>query len=1032
MHYPMAKQKLISLAVAAACGAFLAPAYAQEAGQPTATTASGNATGTSTGANADQASGNGATADQASGASPNSGVVADATAAPQVVLVKGIRQSMASSMNMKRNATGFVDGIVAEDIGKFPDTNLAESLQRISGVSIDREIGEGSKVTVRGVGPDFNLVLLNGRQMPTSNLGDRNGRAYDFANIASEAISQIQVYKSARADTPTGGIGATLNVMTARPLERNGKQASIGIKGVHDTSASELPGDVKNGNKKVTPEISGIYSNATADGKFGIAISGSYQERHLGYNQAAVPGGWRGPIAAGDTGAWGNIPQANTPGGANIVNRPSGDTIYSVPQNLNYSMSGVQRERTNGQLVLQYAPSKALTTTLDYTYSENKIHTRRQDMSAWFNFGPSSSSWGDPVGGVAPPLTYTEIINPATSDIAMGGADFATRTQNKSLGFNAVWKATSDLRVEFDAHKSSAESTPDSPWGSSNTLGTASFSRGTTTGDFTQDFPVLSIEGADFARAGQQVTGSTFQNGYMKGEVEQAQAKASLKMFEASELNFGLALTEANNRSAFSNQQRETWGGATSAADYPSSLWHQESLRQYFDKINGSNNPNLFNTFYTFDFAQVRQIAANASGQPELYLPKTTYDNDQRTRERSKSLYLQFNTDWDFGLPVHTGIGVRYENTHVVSTALVPIPNGYSWDSNNEFKVRFGDKNFTTLTGKYQYFLPTVDADVDLRPDMKLRFAYGETIGRPRWDQIAGGQTLLELGRVIGGDGSQGNPSLKPVHSKNTDLSYEWYYGKQSFFSIGHFRKNLKNYAGTSQFVAQPFDVHTPVGGAYWNEALANGCATSDTTCIRNYIFRNKAGQPGVTVEGVDANGNLTGKILGQASDPVANFTITTFSNEKRAMLYGTELNVQHMFGNSGFGVQANYTFVDSGLRFNNNSLGEQFALPGLSDSANLVGIYENDKWTVRAALNWRDEFLSSTFDSAGPNPQYQEAYKQFDLSVGYAVNDRLSIQFEGINLTNETQRSHGRTKNQVLYATQSGPRYMLGARYKF
>ncbi|MDN4059525.1 TonB-dependent receptor [Massilia sp. YIM B02769] len=1033
MHYPLAKQKLISLAVAAACGAFLAPAYAQEAGQATATTASGNATGANTGANADQASGagNGATTDQASGASPNSGVVADATAAPQVVLVKGIRQSMASSMNMKRNATGFVDGIVAEDIGKFPDTNLAESLQRISGVSIDREIGEGSKVTVRGVGPDLNLVLLNGRQMPTSNLGDRNGRAYDFANIASEAISQIQVYKSARADSPTGGIGATLNVMTARPLERNGQQASIGVKGVYDTSADNLPDDVKRG-KKVTPEISGIYSTASADGKFGIAISGSYQERNLGYNRAAVPGGWRGPIAAGDNGAWGNIPQPGTPGSENIVNRPSGDTIYSVPQNLNYSMSGVQRERTNGQLVLQYAPSKALTTTLDYTYSENKIHTRRQDMSAWFNFGPSASSWGNPVGGVAPPLTYIEIINPATSDIAMGGADFATRTQNKSLGFNAVWKPTNALRLELDAHKSTAESMPDSPWGSSNTLGTASFSRGTTTADFTQDFPVLSIVGADFANAGQQVTGSTFQNAYMKGEVEQLQLKGGLKVMESSELNFGLALTEVNNRSAFSNQQRETWGGATSAADYPSSVWHQESLRQYFDNIKGSNNPNLFNTFYTFDFGQVRQIASDVSGNPALYLPKTTYDTDQRTRERSKSLYLQFNTDWDFGLPVHTGIGVRYENTDVLSSALVPIATAYSWESNNEFKVRFGAPNFTSLTGKYHYFLPTLDADVDLRPDMKLRFAYGETIGRPRWDEIAGGQVLVELGRVIGGDGSQGNPALKPVHSKNTDLSYEWYYGKQSFFAIGHFRKNLKNYSGQSRFTAQPFNLHTPVGGAFWNEAIANGCISSDTTCIRNYIFRNKAGQPGVIQNGVDGSGNPRGEIIGQPGDPIANFQISTYANQKKAMVYGTELNVQHMFGNTGFGVQANYTFVDSGLRFDNGSLGDQFVMPGLSDSANLVGIYENNKWTVRAALNWRDEFLSSRFDDAGPNPIYQEAYKQLDLSIGYAFNDRLTIQFEAINLTDETQRSHGRTKNQVLYATQSGPRYMLGARYKF
>ncbi len=114
---------------------------------------------------------------------------------------------MQSTLNLKRNADGIVDGIVASDIGKFPDTNLAESLQRISGVSIDRSNGEGQKVTVRGLGPDFNLVLLNGRQMPTTDLSDLSGRSFDFSNLASEAISQLQVYKTGRADSPTGGIG---------------------------------------------------------------------------------------------------------------------------------------------------------------------------------------------------------------------------------------------------------------------------------------------------------------------------------------------------------------------------------------------------------------------------------------------------------------------------------------------------------------------------------------------------------------------------------------------------------------------------------------------------------------------------------------------------------------------------------------------------------------------------------------------------------------------------------------------------------
>jgi TonB-dependent receptor len=990
MHYPKAKQKLMSLAVASACAALVVPGHAQE-----------------------QAAAN---------PSDNSLTATDV----QQVVVTGLRNSLGSSMNLKRNSDGIVDGIVAADIGKFPDTNLAESLQRISGVSIDRANGEGSKVTVRGVGPDFNMVLLNGRQMPTSNLGDLNGRAFDFANLASEAISQIQVYKTSRAESPTGGIGATLNVMTARPLERPGFYSSVGVKGVYDTSHNKLPADVKAG-KSLTPELSGIYSNTSADGRFGVALSASYQERNLGFNTAAVSNGWRGPFR-GDENNWGTIAQPGTPDAKNITNRPGPTDIYSVPQNLNYSMTGMQRQRTNGQLTLQFAPVKELTTTLDYTYSENKIQTRRNDLSAWFNFGASVSSWTK--GPVAAPLIYTETIPAGNSDIAMGGAQFATKTQNKSLGFNAAWRVTNNLKLELDAHKSTAESTPDSPLGSNNTLGTASFSRGNTTADFSHDFPVLSIAGADFVNARQQVTGSVFQNGYMKGEVEQTQLKGRLKILEASNLNFGVAATQVDNRSAFSTQQRDTWGGATSPADYPSSVWHADTVRQYFDKLDGSGNSALFNRFYTFNFDEVRQLAAKASGQPALYLPKTSYDTDQRTSEKSKSAYFQFNTDWNTWLPMHTAIGLRYEKTDVVSTALVPTATGISWVSANEFPISFGAPNFTTLTGKYHHLLPSLDYDVDLRPDMKLRASYGETIGRPRYDQIQGGQTLNTLARVNGGTGSQGNPALEPVKSKNLDLSYEWYYGKQSYFSLGFFKKNLENYAGQSKITATPFNLHTPVGGPFWNEAVTSGCG-SDTVCIRNFILRNHNGAPGV-VRGPDANGDATGTITGQPGDPIATFEITSYANQQKADLHGVEVNLQHMFGNSGFGVSTNYTYVHSGLKYDNAKIGEQFALVGLSNSANLVGIYEDAKWTVRAAYNWRGEFLASTFDGAGPNPNYVEPFGQMDLSIGYAYNDKLSFQFEAINLADATQRVHGRTKEMALFVTQAGPRYMLGARYKF
>jgi len=133
------------------------------------------------------------------------------------VIVTGVRSSLIASMDRKRDAIGVVDAITAEDFGDFPDTNLAEALQRIPGVSIDRSNGEGSQITVRGLGPEFNLTLLNGRQMPTA-----GSRSFDFLDIATEGVSAVEVYKTSRANLPTGGIGATVNLLTSRPLKKPG------------------------------------------------------------------------------------------------------------------------------------------------------------------------------------------------------------------------------------------------------------------------------------------------------------------------------------------------------------------------------------------------------------------------------------------------------------------------------------------------------------------------------------------------------------------------------------------------------------------------------------------------------------------------------------------------------------------------------------------------------------------------------------------------------------------------------------------
>jgi TonB-dependent receptor len=965
---------------------------------------------------------------------------ADADADPtelDTVVVTGIRASLTSSMNLKRDAQGIVDGIVAEDIGKFPDTNLAEALQRISGVSIDRtSSGEGSKVTVRGVGPDFNLVLFNGRQMPASNLGPggggtSNSRSFDFANIAAESIAAIEVHKTGRAELPTGGIGATLNVRTARPLEIGEPLANIGFKAVHDSSARNLPQSYPGA--IVTPELSGIFSQTWADGKFGIMLSGSYQERESGYSQASVADGWI--TFPGDSNSWNALPLPGQGYADRITNRPGLDDIYARPQNTGYSVNGVQRQRTNGMLTLQWAPTDNVTATLDYAYMENKVQQQRSELSVWFSQSPGDSSWTD--GPVAAPIIYQEEYNGA--DLSMGGMQLATRNSGDSLGFNVEWEVNDALSLAFDYHNASAESRPDSPLGSAGVLGVAAFVRGNTTVDYSGEIPIVNVvlpSGMSAVRAADAlVTGSVFQNSYNKSEVQQFQADGRFKFGDYSGLDFGVAATEVDNRTAAAVMQRDTWGGVGSPADYDDSIWTADNMSRYFDSFGNSSNPNWTDDFLVFDFERLRQAAIAVSGCASCYQMPTQFTDDLRTSEKSRSAYLQYTTSFDWSMPLDVAVGVRYEQTDVESSALVRIANGISWDAANELYVTYQPgQGFTELQGDYDYFLPNLDMALHVSDDIVARASYSETIGRPGWQQIQGGQRLANIVRVDGGDGSSGNPALEPLLSRNFDLSLEWYYGESSYASIGYFRKNIKNFISDTIVRETPFDLHTPVGGAYWNAAInSGGCAASDLPCIRDYIFDNYAGSPGVTYTGQNSAGQSTGSIVGQPGDPIAGFDITTPANQRSDHLDGFEVNIQHVFGESGFGLAANYTKVDSGLNFDNTDLGTQYPMIGLSDSANVVGFYDRNAWQVRVAYNWRDEFLNGIGGGGNPpNPNWTEAYGQVDAIVSYELMENLTLSLEGINLTDETQRIHARHENMVRFATQTGPRYMFGVRYRF
>jgi len=945
------------------------------------------------------------------------------------VIVTGVRKSLMDSALLKRDSDGVVDAISAEDIGKFPDTNLAESLQRITGVSIDRQsfggpAGEGQRITVRGIGPDYNLVLLNGRQMPASSIQATeasNSRAFDFSALASEAVSSVDVYKTSMSDMPTGGIGATVNIRTARPLDIGDRRMSFGAKLGTDKSALD---------ESWTPELSGIYSDVFADGTFGVALNGSYSKRDFGYNQAAATSGWR--AFKGDENNWGTIPQPGTPGSENITNRPGPDDTYSVPQNILYGLNEVTRKRTNGQAVLQWRPVETLTATLDYTYSELEIQTKRNDISAWFNFGPSVTSWTD--GPVSSPLFYEELYDGYPTDVGAGGGQTGTKTKGSSLGFNLDWAATDTLGFTLDYHNSTNKSGKASPYGTDSVLGGVGFYRGTTSVDFSQDFPVMAMatQGGGLDPSKMLTGGASYRNSYMKAEVQQLDLKGDWDIDDGQTLEFGYTRTNVKNRSAYSNVQYDNWGGIGSPDDYPDDIWDIRNIAPLFSNVPGYDNPAQFPQMFIWDFATVVGYREAATGQS--HRASDDFTTDRTTKEDSNSAYLQYKWAFDVGtMPANLRVGVRYEQTDVDSSALVPISTAIVWVGTNEFSVEQAEPDFTNLKGDYNYWLPNFDFNIEVTDGVILRASYSKTIGRPGWGDIQGGQTLSQGARIDGGTGQQGDPGLLPLESKNIDFSAEWYYGEGSYLSAGYFHKNVDNYVGTVQITATPFDLPHPAQGAWYDEAVA-ATGSTDPQEIRQYIFDTYADSPYVEITGVGSNGYTTGRITGQPGDDIGTFQISVPANQDKAKIDGWEIAWQHLFGQSGFGLIANYTFVDSDLAYDNLSLGGQFAIEGLADSANLVAFYDKNGWIVRAAYNWRDDFLKARFDGNGlPNPQYTEAYGQIDALISYSIpNTGWTVFAEGFNLTNEYLRDYGRTTKQNVYLTTTGRRYGIGARWTF
>ena len=892
------------------------------------------------------------------------------------VIAVGIRKSLTDARNQKRNSAGVVDAIAAKEIGQLPDTNLAESLQRITGVSIDRSGGEGQFITVRGFGPEFNTVLVNGRQIASEDLS----RAFAFDTIASDMVSNIQVNKTSSAALQSGGIGSTVNIATARPLDNSGFNITGSIGGVYD-----------NNSEKLNPQISGVVSKTNDAGTFGILAAVSYSDRDTRLDQVQSDG-WLENVG---------IPQAEINGGAGFQGN-----IFS-PRNLDYKVTFEERKRINGNLVLQFAPSDDFEVTVDGLYSDFDIDTDATSFGHWFTAPNVTDVTLDSNG------TVTDLYQEVGLATDFHSKTFDRLTETYALGLNAKKDFSDSFTGSFDAHYSKAERDANNGGGNQLSLiGYANRVRFQSDNNVLPWFSNFEAANADIYSGQQEIDGVAYDPAVTAAgvsdylDVANSRAHVMLRRGwavedEVLQLRGDLGWDDGNDTGLvslrggvqFSDETKDLvrWdneGQGLHCAycgypDVPVVSIQQTVFDAGNDFLSGVSGSDRLVTQWLRHDGEAQFAALEAFGN--INLDAERRGNSFSVNENILSAYVE--SDWAGTLgsmPISAVVGARLEHTDVAVDGTAEEIIDLQIVDQTEMTLTRGQTIPVTFDNSYTTLLPNMSLRLDASDDLVLRFAASQTITRP---------TLTSLSPVLnitttrqGGDlrAEGGNPELKPFKSDNIDLSAEYYYGDANYISLGVFHKEVSDFIVT--------------------------------------------GQASETIE-TAGGGLLTDPSAGGA---VANFTVARPINGDDASVTGIEAAIQHGFGDSGFGIQLNGTLVDGSVELDPADVTQIFALTGLSNSANAVGYYDKGPIEVRVAYNWRDKFLQSLSQVQGNGVTNVRAFDQVDFSAKYRINENFEVYAEGINLLNEKLLKYGRFTNHFLYAEDSGRRFNVGTRFNF
>lgn len=880
----------------------------------------------------------------------------------EVIEVKGsFRDSLSNALNQKRQSDGAIDAILAEDIADFPDLNLAESLQRIPGIAISRAAGEGRQISVRGLGPEFTRVRINGMEAVstsggTDQIGGANrGRGFDFNTFSSDLFSSLTVRKTASADVEEGSLGATVDLRAAQPFDYDGFTfAASGQMGYNDLS------------EKSDPKTSFLVSNIFADGKVGALFSASYSERQLKDQGAS-------------TVRWNNVNDFGSYQGDNAA--PELDEINNAfrPRLPRYDSYTHDMDRLGLSSSFQFRPNEDTKIDLDVLYAKTDATRNEVFLQGILNAGANRPTSATAASGNTGVMNVVDYFIDDTNTMTYGSFENATiRAENRFdelstefLQYNLSLKQHLTDDLSMDAMIGTAKSEFDNP---------------------VQTTLVAEKRGVEFAydyRGGNRESpaltygaGVFDPTGWTSNSVRLRPLGAE-NSFDTAELNFTYLLTDNITLKAglhYKDFSFETYEARRQTENGAGIVYTPDLLKEYNSGL-GSQPVWLVPDFAAIDaqydiYSNTGAFVVSADfRRPDNY----------SAEEETLGAYLQLGFDTDIAdMPLRGNIGLRQVKTDQSSTAWATFAT-----------------TPTQITAEHDYneLLPSLNLALEPWDDVIVRFGAAEVMARAGLGSIRPDVSVSVSGgsRAVSG----GNPQLEPTKAQTYDLGFEFYFSDESMLGVAFFFKDIDSHVQTLRETKAFTATGLPI------QAAIDACTAGpgyNADCNENVDWQvtTPLNGPGGDLKGMEVSYQLPFTFLPEFWNRfgfIGNYTyvdaqmdyisaagVVQATRDLNGLSKNTSaatIYYEHEALNARVSMAKRGKYLTTAIGRDNNDMEGTNATTNVDAS---VSYAINDNWKVSfEALNLTDEVDDQWVDSAGNRlTYYHETGRQYYLGAQY------------------------------------------------